>query len=734
MATAAHATAEIGPERIVVGTPSARAVIETAPFRIAFQGPKGGTFLDQVENTEPRPSLLLPSTDPELTGTDNLSGPTLYSPLTFTVGARANLQFPATQWVGNQLVGTETGVQYAATEVLAAEPRAQGAVLTLATNDPSGREIELLVEPRGELLAVEAEVTPEAGVVSISDSFTSPPQEAFRGFGGRHNTLDQRGNSFYSWVEQQNVGAGPFGPATEVVPGTGGDTYLFPNGPTAAFYVQAQFISSRGYGFLLDRSELSGWRLASDRDDAWQVSIEGNEIDYLLATGGARPAIRRLTEVSGRHPVPPGWALGPQLDRLTRFSGETVETYSANLEADLRDIERFELPLRAYRIEAWAWLEPDYLRSVIDRLHERGIKALLYFRPFVGRDEIGTDLPRYFDEAVENEWVATTATGAPFVFVGNFFSAAAMIDFTDPGAREWWRGRIRDALELGADGFMQDFGEQITNDMHFDNGETGATMHNRYPRIFHRLSRTTVDAYEREHPGRRIWFFTRTGFSGSPGSAPDEGGNFPGDETTDWSRSSGLASLTTDMLNRGIGGAFGYGTDIGGYFDFTTPPTSRELFLRWAQWSVLSPLMRLHGSIQAGTHTPWSYDPGVVRIYNRLSRLRLAAVPLIRELWQRAERTGMPIARPMWLQFPGDPIAAGQDQQWMLGPDVLVAPVVEEGARSREVYFPRGCWRSPLSGESLRGPRTQTVSAPLRRLLYYFRCGTEPIKTSKGAR
>jgi alpha-glucosidase (family GH31 glycosyl hydrolase) len=299
---------------------------------------------------------------------------------------------------------------------------------------------------------------------------------------------------------------------------------------------------------------------------------------------------------------------------------------------------------------------------------------------------------------------------------------------------KWWQGRIRAALDLGADGFMQDFGEQVLSDMHFHDGETGATMHNRLPVLYDLATRQVVNQYQRQHPGRHIFFFTRAGYTGTPGDAAYESANFPGDETTDWSRASGLASLTTDMLNRAIGGAYGYSTDIGGYFDIGPyKPTTKELFLRWAEWAALSPLFRLHGSVGAGTHAPWTYDLQTVRIYEALTALHLAARPLILALWRSADRTGMPVTRPLWLQYPGDPMAAKQDQEWLLGPDVLVAPVVAEGATSRQVYFPGGCWRSPVTGRRYAGPATRGVAAPLAALPYFFRCGTRPFAVAAAA-
>jgi alpha-glucosidase (family GH31 glycosyl hydrolase) len=256
-------------------------------------------------------------------------------------------------------------------------------------------------------------------------------------------------------------------------------------------------------------------------------------------------------------------------------------------------------------------------------------------------------------------------------------------------------------------------------------------MHNRYPVVYQRTTRADVDAYARTHQHRSFFFFTRSGYTGEPGTAAYESANFPGDETTDWSASSGLASQTPDMLNRAIGGAFGFGTDIGGYFDIGPyQPTSKELFLRWAEWAALTPVFRLHGSVGAGVHAPWTYDPQTVGIYDALSELHLAAEPLIRRLWANAVSGGLPPTEPLYLAYPDDPRAAQQEQEWLLGPDVLVAPVVTQGATSRSVYFPRGCWRSPATGRTVRGPRAVTVAASLGDLPFFFRCGARPFTPS----
>jgi sulfoquinovosidase len=732
--SAAAAATQISPGQMVVTTPGgARAVISRAPFGLSFVDSSGRTVLREVA-TATAPAVVPATTQAEFAVVSQ-PPPVLYAPLGFLVGSQSTSQTPGGQWEGTLSSVTEAGVAYSAQTVLGAQPSGDGVRLTVSTNDPSGRQLIVTVAPTGggNGLRVSAAPTSTVGVATMSDSFVSPPLEAFHGFGGRHNSLDQHGAEFYNWLEQENVSSGSAnGLTTSASPEQ--DRYLFPNGQYAGYYVQSSFVSSAGYGFLLNRDEISHWRLDSDRPDAWQTEVGAPGIDYVVVPGDAPAAIGQLTQITGRQPVAPEWAVGSILDRLVKYPSDPAAQYEQEVAGDLANIDRYGLHLDGYRIEGWQFLARPVLAHLIAELRRRGIHPMLYFRSFVGQDTIGTDDPKAYDEALAKGYVATHADGSPYVFVSNFNTNGAQIDFTNPDAVRWWQGRITDALDLGADGFMQDFGEQVLTDMHFHNGSTGATMHNRLSVLYHRATRDAVTAYERSHPGRHIFFYTRAGYSGTPGSAAYENGNFPGDETTDWTRSAGLASLTTDMLNRAIGGAYGFSTDIGGYLDVGPySPTTKELFLRWAEWAALSPLFRLHGSVAAGTHTPWSFDQDTVRIYEALTRLHLRARPLILKLWQQAQSSGIPITRPLWLQDPGDAQAAQQDQEWLLGADVLVAPVVTQGAISRVVYFPAGCWQRPDTGARYSGPTSQTIPASIDQLPYFFHCGTSPFTSAAGS-
>jgi alpha-glucosidase (family GH31 glycosyl hydrolase) len=705
----------------VLSAPSgARVVVQRDPLRISFVDASGRTVLRQAQ---PAGGFgIVPPIAEVQYGTLSPPPAAVYAPFAFLVGSHRVSQTPAGQWQGTLQQVTEEGTVYAATKVLAATREGTALKLKLATSDPTGRTLEVTIAPRGRAFQVSARPVPAAGVAAMADAFASSPAEAFHGFGGRHDAVDAHGTEFFTYLQQENVGSGSGDRLT--APATPGkDRYMFPNGPYATYYAQSQFVSSAGYGFWLDRNEIARWRMDSDRADAWHVEVAAPALDYVVAPGSPRSAIGTLTRLTGRQPVPPDWALGSLLDREVKYPSDPADQHQAEIAKDIADMRSHRVKLDGYRIEGAAELPPKVLKADIAKFKRLGVHVLVYFRGFVGKDTTGTDSPSQYDEAVAKGYVATHADGSPYTFTSNFNADGAVIDFTNPAAVAWWQARIRKALRTGADGFMQDFGEQVFDDMHFHDGSTGAQVHNRFPILFHRATARAVAAFRRTHPHRRIWWFTRSGYSGSAAYEP---GNFPGDETTDWTRSSGLASQTTDMLNRAVGGAYGFTTDIGGYFDVGPyPATTKELFVRWAEWAALSPFFRIHGSVLAGTHTPWSYDAETLRLYKRMAALHRRARPLIRALWRSADRTGIPPTRPLWLQFPGDERAAGQDQEWALGPNVIAAPVVTEGATTRSVYLPAGCWRG--AGVRVHGPAQRTVKAPLGKLPYFVRCGRSPL-------
>ena len=380
---------QVGANEIVITAPSgARATVDRSPFGLTVANASGHTVLREVPAPAglSLPTAVAPSPQLEF-GTIGPPPATRYAPLSFLVGSQTITQTAAGQWEGTLGSVTESGVEYSAQSVIAARQTGAAVVLTVSTNDPTGRTLVVTISSgSGDALSVDAQPVPSAGVATMSDSFQSSPTEAFHGFGGRHNSLDQHGNEFYNWLDQENISSGSASGLTATT-SPGQDRYMFPNGPEAAYYVQSSFVSSDGYGFLLDQDELSHWRL--DSDQGRRVAGRGRRAGAALHRGGgrARPgAISQLTAITGRQPIPPSWAVGSLLDREVKYPSDPAAQYEQEVQSDIDNIRRYHLHVDGYRIEGWAELPTPVLKHLIAELTALGIHPLVYFRAFVGTD------------------------------------------------------------------------------------------------------------------------------------------------------------------------------------------------------------------------------------------------------------------------------------------------------------------------------------------------------------
>ena len=706
---AASSAAE--PVRVDAGD-GATLVVEPDPFRLALLDRDGREVVATVAAREGAP-LRPPGVDGPQPA-EPLGPLGGFPALGWVAGAQAGATWPLPAFTGNRIFGAEGGVLVSATKVDEVRGGAQGVELRLATDAGLPARLAIKRLPGGGV-QLDAEPPEEVAAVSTITTLASPPGEGLYGLGARKDRFDQRGLLRNVWTEEQNA-------SDERVDPVVGD-YTFPNGGQAAYFVQAALFGGRGWAAWAGQTELSRVDLAASRADAIRWGIAAPRLTLSLAAGGLEAASRAYTAAQGRAPAPPRFVYEPWIDVINEGEGEAAPNGSGfsggeRVRRELTDIaaaaRREGIPLGVLGVEGWHRV-PDGERFFAG-LRRDGLRLAAYWNPFTTP---GT--PAY-EEAVREGVLVRDARGAPYELVNNRGGRASVIDFSHPASGAYWARQLQRSRALGFEAFMHDFGEFVTEGMRFHSGRPAAQEHNAYPVRMHAAARAAISPSE--------WFYVRSGYDGVTASTS---GVFPGDETTDWSEGSGLPSVIPAMLNLALGGAYTFTTDVGGYFDLTAPRTTPELMTRWAQLAALTPVSRIHDSTFNKSVYPWELGPQTLDAYRRYARLKVRLVPLIDAWSKRAARDGTvgPV-RPLVLDDPS-PAARAIDDQWLLGSDLLVAPIVRRGARERRVYLPAGgVWERVTVGpdgalvptlDAHAGGKTVTAPAPLADIPIYQRLG-----------
>ena len=705
----------------VVNGNAVSAYIQTKPFRISIRDDQGRTVLSSVTDPVPNYSPECLFYEPNAVG-EFLVSPKVYGHFCeryhafhFEVGEPEEFQHINLFYVDPMRIFRDTSLHFA-TDVIAVQENDGSLLLTLATTrDNTTATVLVEPDPSGvKAIRVQARVN-DPLARNISFAFQAEPDEAFYGFGGRRN-MDQRGRAIYSWTEDSMA-----------------QNSIFPKlSEHRAYGPQALFYSLNRFGFLLENSELARFHMANDRDDAWKLNVSANDAAFVVAVGSNNENIESITAINGRHRALPEWAKGfifAHRSRIRLLGGARPGEYFRNAMDHLKQLEALDIETAGYLVEAWgssANISSQELALLIAEIKRMGIKPMTYMREMVVDGFLGTEDPEIFEYAVDQGFVPTTEDGRPYIYQ-MWLAPTSVIDYTNPAALNWWEDRLNRMLDLGSEGFMLDFGEQVRAEMIFHNGETGRTMHNRLSTLAAKETARVVDRYENANPGRDIFYFTRSNYSGRPGSPAYEHAQFLGDNTQSWDALSGIKAVIPDILNRSLGGAYNVTTDIAGYWDLGKGVADKELFVRWAQLATFVPLFRLHNSPMTDLKTPWSFDDEALNMFKSVLALRKKALPYMNELWATAAETGMPLWRPMWLEFPEDPRFRDEAGQFMLGDRVLVAPVVDKRARKKTVMLPAGCWEYQVTGQAYQGGGTVEVNAPLDVLPYFFRCDDRPF-------
>jgi alpha-glucosidase (family GH31 glycosyl hydrolase) len=706
-----------------------RLVVEDRPLRVVLRDRDGRELVSTFAGATGLP-LRPPGIDGPLP-VEPLGAAGANPALGWIAGARLGATMPVFLWAGNRLFGAEAGLLVAATEVIGTRLTPSGADLELATTVPGATARLQVQRLTGGGVRLRATPPPGIGVVSSLTTLRSPRGEGLYGLGGRKDRFDQRGLLRNVWVEQQNIGDERTEPLAGADPtGLTGREFTFPNGAQAAYYVQPALFGSRGWGAWAGGTALQRLDLAASSPEAVRWGVAEPELELTLA-GAPEPgaATRAYTGDVGRPPAPPRYVYEPWIDVINEGEGEAAPngygfSGGARVAADLREIadqrDALGIPIGVLGIEGWQAV-PDAER-VFGDLRRRGLHLAGYWNPFTAP---GTAAHA---EATARGLFIRTATGAPFPIITSRNTVVNAIDFSNPEAAAFWARQLDRGRRLGIEAFMHDFGEFVTDGMVFADGRSADLEHNRYPTLLHRAARAAIDQQAAAHPGFKPWFYVRSGHTGTSAATS---GVFPGDETTDWAEGSGLPSVIPAMLNLALGGVFTFSTDVGGYFDFVAPRTTPELLARWSQLAAFTPVMRVHNSTSHKSLLPWEAGPATLDVFRRYARAKSRLAPSVDRLSRRAaDRGDLGPVRPLWFVDPS-PAARSIDDQWMLGDDLLVAPVIRRGATSRRVYLPAdSSWERVVvaddgtlapTGDVQTGAQTVTAPAPLADIPIYRR-------------
>ncbi len=586
-------------------------------------------------------------------------------------------------------------------------------------HDGQGRPI--LVESRPPTWLLGEEHQP----LALMQSFFSPEREGFYGFGERFNAVNQRGNSLDVLVYEQYKDQGL-------------KTYL----PVSFFF------SSQGYGMYLRTNRIVRFDLASSSADQWQYQAEtgadGALTFELLVEDQPLEILRQYTNLTGKPKLPPAWAFGPWM------SSNEWNTQASVME-QVRLTLQNDIPATVLVIEAWSdettfyiWNDAQYSpkpadqpltykdftfpadghwpdpKGMIDELHRLGIRLILWQIPVLKK----LDQPHHQHDAdceyaLAHDYCVREADGSPYKVRPFWFHDSFLWDPTKPESVEWWMNKRAYLLEeMGVDGFKTDGGEHLWGRAtEFSNGMRGDEGINLYPNLY-------AGAYYRFATEKRhndALTFSRAGFTGAQAFPC----HWAGDENSTWEAM--RASLMAG-LNSGLSGVPFWGWDIAG---FSGEIPSAELYLRATGMAAFTPIMQYHSEFnnhQQPNHdrTPWNIAercnaPEVIEIYRKFSQLRMRLIPYIESEAQHCSETGEPMMRPLFLDWSDDPQAWQVTDQYLFGRDILIAPVLEQGASRRKIYLPAGEWADFWTGESVIGGQWIERDAPLDLIPAYQR-------------
>ncbi|THD45530.1 alpha-glucosidase [Enterobacteriaceae bacterium ML5] len=537
------------------------------------------------------------------------------------------------------------------------------------------------------------------------------------GCGEQFSYFDLRGKPFPLWTSEQGVGRNKQTYVTwqaDCKENAGGDYYW-------TFFPQPTFVSTQKYYCHVENSCYMNFDFSAP--EYHELAMwEDNATLIFECADTYISLLEKLTALLGRQPELPDWVfdgvtLGIQggtdvcqqkLDAM-RDGGVKVNGIWAQ---DWSGIRMTSFGKRV--MWNWKWSRELYpqLDERISRWKEEGVQFLSYINPYVASDR---DLCA---EASAKGYLTKDASGADYhVEFGEFY--AGVVDLTHPAAYDWFKNIIKkNLIELGCGGWMADFGEYLPTDTFLHNGVSAEIMHNAWPALW---AKCNYEALQETGKLGEILFFMRAGYTHSQKYSVMM---WAGDQNVDWSLDDGLASVVPAALSLGMSGHGLHHSDIGGYTTLFGMKRSKELLLRWCDFSAFTPMMRTHEGNRPGDNWQFDGDADTIAHFARMTDVFTRMKPYIKQAVAQNAQRGLPVMRPLFLHYEDDAHTYSLKYQYLFGRDLLLAPVYEEGRREWSLYLPQDTWINLWTGETCHGGE-KTVEAPLGKPPVFYRADSE---------
>lgn len=538
-------------------------------------------------------------------------------------------------------------------------------------------------------------------------TFVTNPREHIYGCGETYSELDLKGQNVRIWVaEHQNTGRISKKIIKEKLLGKHPDKKLSFD-KYESYYAQPTFVSSDKYYVHCDINAYSEF----DFTDAGKITLYFQEPPVIITDSGQDFAevSRKLTGLLGRQKALPDWLYDGVI--LGIQEGTDV------VDAKIKKAKEAGVPVVGVWCQDWSgcrrtgfgyqvmwnweWDQELYpgLDKKIAEWKEEGVRFLGYINPFIA---IEKDLYAY---ASEHGYCVQDREGKDYLVTITTFPAA-MVDFTNPEAYEWYKGLIKEnMIGLGMGGWMADFGEYLPIDAVLYSGEDPAIIHNQWPAIWAKMNQEAVAECGKEG---QVFFFTRAGHTGTIAHSHMM---WTGDQHVDWSIDDGLPAVIPATLSLAMSGYGIAHSDVGGYTTIMHMRRSKELLLRWEEMNVFSPLFRTHEGNQPVNNVQFDDDEELLAQLAKCGRMHVALKDYLKGLVAEEISDGTPVMRPLFYHY-DEAEAYTEKTEYLLGRDLLVAPVYEEGAKSRTIYLPSDGWVNIFDGKEYAGGH-MIVEAPI---------------------